>query len=556
MNVLLSLANEAYQVWEDVQDADEAIKGLQKYNKLIVEQIDEILKVKNLKMTRDLEENLTEVLKDVTKLKQEYNQQCCVCVVIFSSTNEKKARNLAKEMERCYNVLQGQVQNFMRERQSNILDRVNSMSTRAREEALERQRRADLEEKHNELDQKKKMLELKILERQIQEMEQKDAEEQRRKDAAEAEQKAKRDAERKRKEEEKKAKKLQEFKSWTTLTEMTIARTSFGAVCADDKLFAWGDKVFSRGEYLDLKNVSAGWKPVHDKRFNGNCSATYGDGKLFCVSDKGGEYISVEDIEKPGCPWKISYEGYSRHKYYTNIETGEKVDDLYKPKDHFYSWKTLPRTKVLYGAEVTYGDGKLFVVGGRTSRFDESKGVIHEGHVSGKYLLVNDMEAGWKNLPDMSTGKAYFALIYAKGCLYAIGGEDGNNTNKKGGEFLDLSKPDAEWKKFSVPYQIAISEKISGVYADGKIYLIGGAKTSNSENLFRKMFVFYLEDPKAAWKYSISMTKGKCGMRLVHGNDKLFLLGGVWRDWDKKSDYGGFGKLEETPSVEYLRIKW
>ena len=83
-----------------------------------------------------------------------------------------------------------------------------------------------------------------------------------------------------------------------------------GVAVGDGKLFAVGGrdgaaagdgKYLKSGEYLDLKNVGAGWKKLPDMdTVRSALSVAVGDGKLFAVggydgsnTHKSGEYLRI-----------------------------------------------------------------------------------------------------------------------------------------------------------------------------------------------------------------------------------------------------------------------
>jgi len=87
---------------------------------------------------------------------------------------------------------------------------------------------------------------------------------------------------------------------WKRVADMTVKRHCHGVAVGDGKLFAVGGYDGSNGlnsvEYLDLKNLGAGWKRVADMTVKRHChGVAVGDGKLFAVGGNGG--IAGKNVE-------------------------------------------------------------------------------------------------------------------------------------------------------------------------------------------------------------------------------------------------------------------
>eukprot|EP00466_Bigelowiella_natans_P016264 jgi/Bigna1/145496/aug1.100_g20204 len=142
-------------------------------------------------------------------------------------------------------------------------------------------------------------------------------------------------------------------------------RGGLGVAVGDGKLFAVGghdgNDELKSGEYLDLKNVGAGWKKLPDMDAERNGSRDEND-------LKSGEHLDLKNVD---AGWK-------------------KIPDMNTERSCL---------------GVAVGDGKLFAVGG-----------YGDGYLkSGEYLDLKKMDAGWTKLPDMNTERRHLGVAVGDG---------------------------------------------------------------------------------------------------------------------------------------------
>eukprot|EP00466_Bigelowiella_natans_P008793 jgi/Bigna1/139069/aug1.48_g13777 len=179
---------------------------------------------------------------------------------------------------------------------------------------------------------------------------------------------------------------------WKRLPDMNIKRDDLGMAVGNGKLFAVGghegDNYHKSGEYLDLKKVDEGWKKLPDmgskRSFLG---VAVGDGKLFAVGGldgdigarptlKSAEYL---DLKEMSAGWKYLPDMNIRRNHFGVAVGDGKLfsvggwDDSSSSKSREYldlkkvdaGWKELPDMNLKRDElGVAVGDGKLFAVGG------------------------------------------------------------------------------------------------------------------------------------------------------------------------------------------------
>ena len=154
----------------------------------------------------------------------------------------------------------------------------------------------------------------------------------------------------------------------------------------DSKLFAvggwhkggWGDgSSYKSGEYLDMMDLSGGWKTLPDMgTARSGLGVAFGDGKLFAVG------------------------GFDDNK--NNVLSGEYLDLT----NFEAGWKKLPDMGTARGGlGVAFGDDKLFAVGG----LSDGRRVFQKSssYRSGEYLDLKNVLVGWKKLPPMKTNRSF-----------------------------------------------------------------------------------------------------------------------------------------------------
>eukprot|EP00466_Bigelowiella_natans_P020357 jgi/Bigna1/144257/aug1.85_g18965 len=310
----------------------------------------------------------------------------------------------------------------------------------------------------------------------------------------------------KRKREAELKQKLSEMKGWTKLPDMNTERYALGVAVGNGKLFAvggYGGGYLASGEYLDLKDVDAGWKKGWTKIPDMNTKrrgvgVAVGDGKLFAVGGndgsnrlKNGEYLDLNNMD---AGWK-------------------KIPDMNTERSNL---------------GVAVGDGKLFAVGG----WDGSNTLRN-----GEYLDLDDMKAGWTKIPEMNTERRYLGVAVGDGKLFAVGGEDDDWNTLRNGEYLDLKNMKAGWTK--IPDMNAKRRHLGVAVGDGKLFAVGGWDGSNTLGNGEYLD---LNDMKAGWTKIPDMRSIRWGLKVAIGDGKLFAVGGAN---DKDVPY---------KSGEYIRI--
>uniref|UniRef100_A0A6V3J4M6 Uncharacterized protein n=1 Tax=Lotharella globosa TaxID=91324 RepID=A0A6V3J4M6_9EUKA len=242
---------------------------------------------------------------------------------------------------------------------------------------------------------------------------------------------------------------------WEALPPMSVGREKFGITYADGKLYAVGGTSWPPGwdiseakdvlrsaEFLELRNVGAGWKQLpqmNTPRYG--VGLVHADGKLFAI---GGSLDSKDS--------------------YPTLRSVEFLD----LKNVDAGWKEFPPLmEAMYGDGVAHVDGKLFVLSGKLRRNRED-----ENHRC-ECLDLNDVNAGWKQLPLRWKSVKRASVITGDGKLLAIWDFDGNP--RAVGE-LDLKNIGAGWENLTrlTPMEGFRKPWDSVVYADGNLFLFGG----------------------------------------------------------------------------------
>eukprot|EP00466_Bigelowiella_natans_P004378 jgi/Bigna1/129732/aug1.9_g4440 len=244
---------------------------------------------------------------------------------------------------------------------------------------------------------------------------------------------------------------------WKELPGMRVERCEFGLAFGDDKLYAVGGEDGSdskSGEYLDLKDLSAGWKELPDMRLE-RCEfgLAFGDGKLYAVGGEDG----------------------------LDSKSGEHLD----LKDLSAGWKELPDMRAVRRClGVAFGDGKLFAVGGRNNdEWDYETESDPSTLGSGEYLDLKDLSAGWKELPLMMVRRVSFGMAFGDGKLFVVGGFDSydypTQCGIESGEFLNLKHLEAGWDV--LPGLRALRTGFGVAFGDRKLFVVGGELGENSK---------------------------------------------------------------------------
>jgi len=114
---------------------------------------------------------------------------------------------------------------------------------------------------------------------------------------------------------------------------------------------------------------------------------------------------------------------------------------------------------------VVVWDDKLFAVGGQNTDCNNLK--------SGEYLDLKNVNAGWKEIPDMDTAREDLGVAVWDGKLFAVGGQKTLETDPhKSGEYLDLKNVNAGWTK--IPDMSTGRYSLGVAFADGKLFAVGG----------------------------------------------------------------------------------
>ena len=218
-----------------------------------------------------------------------------------------------------------------------------------------------------------------------------------------------------------------------------------------------------------------------------------------------------------------------------------------KPLSHIYFyypqhdlWKKgpkIPKSRRRGGAGVVVHDDKLFLVGG-----------IVNGHVDGyvnwldEYDLKQDR---WKQLPDAPHRRDHFQAVYLDGKIYAVGGR---RTSKSTRQIFDLVVPEVDvfdidkntWSVLDSPLPTPRAGNTTFTY-DGRIFVVGG-ESMNKETAHNDVEVY---DPKTAvWQSLPPLNRGR------HGTGIGYAAGYLWT----ASGSGNRGGAPELTSTERLKV--
>ena len=106
---IAGLAKDVYQTWEKVKDVETYIGDLQDNVKLIAKEFEDVKQLKSVRLTPELKDQLSTVLKDVKDFKKKYDGQNTCCLMIGTDENEKQAVRLRGRLKECYDALRGQI---------------------------------------------------------------------------------------------------------------------------------------------------------------------------------------------------------------------------------------------------------------------------------------------------------------------------------------------------------------------------------------------------------------------------------------------------------------
>eukprot|EP00466_Bigelowiella_natans_P009880 jgi/Bigna1/90962/estExt_fgenesh1_pg.C_840019 len=101
-------------------------------------------------------------------------------------------------------------------------------------------------------------------------------------------------------------------------------------------------------------------------------------------------------------------------------------------------------------------------------------------------LDLKNVDAGWKEVPDVMTERSFLGVVIGDGKLFAVGGADGPDGVGKPAEHLDsLKNVDARWKE--IPDTITERLALGVAFGDGKVFAVGGADGPESASKHRQV---------------------------------------------------------------------
>jgi len=287
---------------------------------------------------------------------------------------------------------------------------------------------------------------------------------------------------------------------WKPLPPMLEKRVGLGGTSVDGKLCAIGGVhglAHMTGEFLDLKNMGAGWKRLPKSVYRGHLGLTHADGKLYAIGGRR----------------EVNHYDYMNNDF-------EKIAEFLDLRSLDAGWKDLPpmRTgRAFFG--LVHVDGKLYAIGGLAG--------FERPLRSGEFLNLKNIGEGWKELPPLTNARYRFGVIHADGKLFAIGGDHQQHLRDHScGECLDLKNMAAGWKQMPLMCDLPrrrnsswIGCAESVVYDNGKLIAVLGC--------FRSMKQLDLNNVRAGWhELTPKLDHLRRNFAMVCENGKLFVFGG------------------------------
>ncbi|MCX7010479.1 MAG: IPT/TIG domain-containing protein [Kiritimatiellaeota bacterium] len=179
----------------------------------------------------------------------------------------------------------------------------------------------------------------------------------------------------------------------------------------------------------------------------------------------------------------------------------------------FQGWSSisnLPAVRANMGAAAV--NGKIYAIGGQQN---------NNTYVSTAYVFdPAQPTSGWTNITNLPGNRSYVAAVAVKGKLYALGGRSANNTYVNTAYVFDPLQPGLGWTSLS---NLPVTRAAMGATClNDKIYALGGYNGSYQTNA-------YVYDPAqstASWSSvsSLPATRGYLAATAVNG--KLYAIGG------------------------------
>lgn len=158
------------------------------------------------------------------------------------------------------------------------------------------------------------------------------------------------------------------------------------------------------------------------------------------------------------------------HDYYRSGQNGTLYRlNLKDPQ----TWELVDEGTGMQGLAMVQHNGTLYRVGGFEAR--NKKGEDHDLHSTDLFARFDVESASWISLTPLPEPRSSLDAVVVDDTLYVVGGwtlsGDTETVWREEGLSLDLSKRDAKWQRFTVPFQ---RRALSLGHRDGKLYVVGG----------------------------------------------------------------------------------
>ncbi|ESO83202.1 hypothetical protein LOTGIDRAFT_179800 [Lottia gigantea] len=173
---------------------------------------------------------------------------------------------------------------------------------------------------------------------------------------------------------------------------------------------------------------------------------------------------------------------------------------------------------------VTCQEGLLYAIGGECALLETQEDTLYLRCVE----CFDPVIKQWLPKPEMKVARSFVAVAAARGCIYAIGGED------RSCSYNIVEKYDPKAEKWSFTTNLKRKRAGAGVaVCDGRIYVAGGFdKTLHMDRASVECY-----DPDTQdWTFVAEMEKGRSGLSLVTCDQFIYAIGGRFRHLDQYFD--------------------
>ncbi|XP_050407807.1 kelch-like protein 1 [Patella vulgata] len=169
-------------------------------------------------------------------------------------------------------------------------------------------------------------------------------------------------------------------------------------------------------------------------------------------------------------------------------------------------------------------DGLLYAVGGECALLETQEDTLYLRCVE----CYDPVLKQWIPKTEMKVARSFVAVAAARGCVYAIGGED------RSCSYNIVEKYDPKTEAWSFAPNIKRKRGGAGVaVCDGKIYVAGGF--DKILHMDRASVECYDPDTQE-WTFVAEMEKGRSGLALVTCDQFIYAIGGRFRHLDQYFD--------------------